>query len=154
MLRSVDRQRLGVAAQNLYSQRDDLRWFISVTDELYRGAVRSELSRLGDGHLCIECRNAPPACRKEFRAECALQQVYTCRAEADIDGDTSFADFLQSLVHVRHDKAFPCPVTIGSDVPGDLELFPLDVEAGATTSLNRLVHGAGMPVVLITGSWS
>ena len=83
---------------------------------------------------------------------------------------------LSELVHVKHDRAFECPVAEGALLPPDLPLHPLPAEpdtaevatgagaeawataaaGGATSSLDALVHAAagGRATVLLCGSWS
>lgn len=51
VLRKVNRDRVGRFAQRMYSQKDDQQWFISVTDDLYREAVRA-ITGVQDDEVC------------------------------------------------------------------------------------------------------
>ena len=90
----------------------------------------------------------------EATAQCALQQVYRARAVAEAAADEPLQAELAQLVHVKYDRALECPVPRGGLLPADLVLHPCLRDGGAR-SLDGLVHGAGgLPIVLLTGSWT
>ena len=112
VLRSVDAQRVAPHVQALYSRHDKLAWFETVTDQLYRAAVARELlcsGGDGDGGGGGGGGVGPVAPPPE-EAEAALEQVYGCRAYAEEAADAELQAVLRTLVHVRHDHAFECPV--------------------------------------------
>lgn len=127
----------------MYSQKDDIRWFINVTDELYRNAVRQQLPTA----------NAPVL-------QQALEQVYSARATAEREGDAEFLEHLSTLVHVQTDLAWTCPIAVGELLPKDILLY--SPERGQTgtedmpmTLLDDLVHRtAPRKTVLLVGSWT
>ena len=136
LLKRVDTQRRGAHVQALYSQRDDMRWFASVTDQLYRAAVVSEVERVCEG-VC------EPAV-----AEAALQQVYGARWSAEAAGDAELQAVLGTLVHVRYDRAFECPVAEGALIPQRLRLYAL---SGRDVNGNVL-SGGGVNSNVLSGS--
>lgn len=121
----------------LYSQRDDIKYFVGVTHELYRAAVAREL---------------PPAASAET-VERALAQVFGARHAAESDGE--LREVVDGLVHVRCDRAAPCPLSPGDPLPRGLVLAASG--DGADTTVDALVHAAaadGRPTVLLAGSHS
>lgn len=158
VLRSVDAQRSAPHAQTLYSRHDKLSWFETVTDQLYRNAIAHELRSEGGA-------GAPPP----EVAEAAVEQVYGCRAFAAATADAELQAVLRTLVHVKHDHAFECPVrpcamgdsargdssVVGSEggsdglVPAGLRLYPIESDGaftggdsggGGVVLLDELVH--------------
>ena len=136
MLLAVDKARVAPAAQMLYSARDDLKYFLGVTHELYRAAVAREL---------------PPAASAEA-VERALAQVFGARHAAE--SDCELRAVVDGLVHVRCDRAAPCPLAPGDLLPRGLVLTASG--DGADTTVDAIVHVAagGRPTVLLAGSHS
>lgn len=127
----------------MYSQKDDIRWFVNVTDELYRNAVRQKL---------------PTATAPVLQQ--ALDQVYSSRATAEQEGDVEFLKHLSALVHVETDLAWTCPIAVGEVIPKDIPLYdPRRGEDGTEdmpmSLLDDLVHRAApRKTVLLVGSWT
>jgi len=130
---------------NLYSLKGaaDQAWIIKVTHGLYVRVLRGEVGLSG---------------RDLFDA---LDQVFTVRDRACADGDTEMQEFLGKLVHVKFDRAIPCPLNIGSPLP-KIPLYLLRTsdegvskqqESPKETSLEAYVEGME-GCVLFAGSWS
>lgn len=141
MLKEVDAERISAPAQALYSQQDDMQWFINVTDELYRDAV------------CRELPDAAPCMLQR-----ALEQVYTVRATVEDQGNSMMLAQLNSLLHVWTDLAWQCPLIPGQVLPPDLLLHRLPIHGShgcVPEVLDHLVCKAdSLPTVLLVGSWS
>jgi hypothetical protein len=130
----VDEQRFEPRVQAAYDVCDDVTWFIRVTDQLYLQAVKRALP------------GEPPSVEYD-----AMQQVYQVRADALERSDDAMLELLSSLTHVKHDRAYACPLAVGDILPA-LRVYALD---GSATSIDELVHAAPTSAtVLLTGSWS
>ena len=157
MLSRVDALRVSPYAQQRYSQRDDLQFFISVTEDLYRTATEHELITAEMRHRSSaqgdSASGSTQLAKKhdqrgwhglETDAEkvaAALNQVYTVRHTARRRGDVAMESFLGTLIHVRYDYAIDCPVAPGQRIGVDRET--IDV-----TSLSSDGDGRGRPVAL------
>eukprot|EP01052_Picozoa_sp_SAG31_P026333 SAG31_NODE_2379_length_5836_cov_4.527453_9_plen_177_part_00 len=163
VLAAVDASRVAPHAQRLYSQRDDMAWFAAVTDELYRTALGRELLQHGfrdmDGSAVGGCCRQDP--RFEPVAERGLSQVYSIRAVVQASDDTEMQKFLSTLLHVRLDRAFSCPLSIGSVLPAELgchTLNAIDQPQSLVQMLSRVETKregcSARACVVIAGSWS
>ena len=107
----------------------------------------------------------------KYDVQNGLNQVLTVRWRAQTAGDKKMLEFLSTLLHVKHDHAFPCPITVGAPVPGPLLLHKLPnyqpsnqhtlvgaVSTQATTTLATLVLSAEKAgkscLVVLAGSWT
>ena len=168
ILTRVDHDRLGYLAQKRYSKRDDMDWFIQVTTDLYRYAVKRELIVSAAEKRTVSGAGAAVT---QDDVQNGLNQVLTVRWRAQTAGDKKMLEFLSTLLHVKHDHAFPCPITVGAPVPGPLLLHTLPnyqpsnqhtltgaVSTQATTTLATLVLSAEKAgkscLVVLAGSWT
>jgi len=130
---------------NLYSLKGaaDQAWIIKVTHDLYVRVLRGEMGLYG-----IDLHDA-------------LEQVFTVRGSAIRDDDKEMQEFLAKLIHVKYDRARPCPLKVGSSLP-KIPLYMLrrrdeggfqKQESLKETSLEAYVEG-GEGCVLFAGSWS
>jgi len=120
--------------QRLFSQGPSQSWVTKVTDDLYRRTT-CEVSGLAGTALAA-----------------ALVQLYTCRAALSCDPTTK--PFLDSLVHVKFDRAAPCPMSVGHPLP-DLPLYSLDAAPTSTANLAHDLYANGVTTLaLVAGSWT
>ena len=178
VLSKVDRDRIGYLAQKRYSKRDNMAWFIQVTTDLYRQAIYRELviaaSQKSSSWERFGARTGANVTQREV--ETGLKQVLSVRWWAKKTDDTAMLSFLSTLLHVKHDHAFPCPITIGAPVPGPLLLRFLpghrpsqhafatqrvcntDDNKATTTTLATLVSCSAKAgkscLVVLAGSWT
>ena len=160
ILLEVDEERLGYAVQKRLSLHDDMSWFIQVTRDVYWCATYRELQNHGMSGPCKK------PCFTNDDLENALDQVFSVRGKAFREQDLEMISFMSSLLHVKHDHAFPCPVALGSPLPSQrIDLFPLTkVESGCrfnaaglplpSISLSNLISRRPRPLVVIAGSWT
>ena len=172
ILTRVDHDRVGYLAQKRYSKRDDMDWFIQVTTDLYRYAVKGELIvSAAEKRKKGSAVSGAGAAVTQDDVQNGLNQVLTVRWRAQTAGDKKMLEFLSTLLHVKHDHAFPCPITVGAPVPGPLLLHKLPnyqpsnqhtlvgaVSTQATTTLATLVLSAEKAgkscLVVLAGSWT
>ena len=173
VLAKVDQDRKEYLAQKRYSKRDNMSWFIQVTTDLYRQAVKRELIIAASEKNSSAAKTGIGVTQREV--EIGLNQVLTVRWRAQTTGDAEMLSFLSTLVHVKHDHAFPCPVAVGARVPGPLLLHALPghwpsqhafatqrardtvANKAATTTLATLAscsERAGKCLVVLAGSWT
>lgn len=132
ILKKVDALRVSPVYRDIYSQRDDDPCGIQVTDELYHRVIAEETGYYG------------------LEAAAALEQVYSSRWAAE--SDPELKKFLSGLVHVKFDRARPCPVVRGGVVPGGITVHRVGKSGIRKTTLHELVGRER--TVLFAGSWT
>lgn len=151
VLKRVDTERVDAAAQKELSKQDSMEWFISVTLQMYRRATIHELRKSNVLGTDIDDDNF------EIAVSRALRQVFSIRSWVGKSSRSeSLQKFLSTLLHVKYDFAYPCPVPVGTPILSTCSLVSLE-RLSEKTSLRKLMVTSSLHnrvTVVVSGSWS